>query len=446
MSFVLDLSPLRRPRSGGLRVRWGGDEAAEGSPSSRELNAVQLLPPQRRGCPARMVVSPVRLPDVVPGRPRHAHQRGAERRSPGELTDDAPPAAVRRADRPHRRVTFTFDGKTVHAHEGDTIGSALYAAGQRTFSRSFKYHRRRGLMCCSGNCPNCLVSGRRRPGRARVHRAGPRRQQGRAHQRSPEPRGRRDVDHRAVGGRSRRPASTTRRSSARASCGPPTRGSCAMPPGSGSSPNSKPSGRGGPSTVAVTPTCSWSAAVPPALPRPGRGRARRRRGARRRRPRARRAAVVGGRPRAGPRADRPRARRRRRDPHRRAALGHFDGLVPVWQGDTLHQIRARHHIYATGAIEQPLVFAGNDLPGVMLSGGARRLAGLYGVAPGRRAVVVTVSDRGIRAALALQRAGVEVALVADLRTEPSRAPRGSPRTASRRHTAGRSSPRAARRP
>ncbi len=49
------------------------------------------------------------------------------------------------------------------------------------------------------------------------------------------------------------------------------------------------------------------------------------------------------------------------------ALGHFDGLVAVWQGDTLHQIRARHHIYATGAIEQPLVFAGNDLPGVMLS-------------------------------------------------------------------------------
>src|SRR5690242_5104296 len=55
-------------------------------------------------------------------------------------------------------ATFSFDGKKVTAHEGDTIGSALYAAGQRTFSRSFNYHRRRGLMCCSGHCPNCLVA------------------------------------------------------------------------------------------------------------------------------------------------------------------------------------------------------------------------------------------------------------------------------------------------
>ena len=55
-------------------------------------------------------------------------------------------------------IRFTFDGKPVEAYEGDTIGSALYAAGRRTFSRSFKYHRRRGLMCCAGQCPNCLVA------------------------------------------------------------------------------------------------------------------------------------------------------------------------------------------------------------------------------------------------------------------------------------------------
>src|SRR5947209_1719647 len=58
----------------------------------------------------------------------------------------------------NKQITFTFDGKQVKAYEGDTIGSALYAAGQRTFSRSFKYHRRRGLMCCAGQCPNCMVS------------------------------------------------------------------------------------------------------------------------------------------------------------------------------------------------------------------------------------------------------------------------------------------------
>src|SRR5262245_30044478 len=40
---------------------------------------------------------------------------------------------------------------------GDTVGSALYAAGVRVFSRSFKYHRPRGLLCCRGHCANCLV-------------------------------------------------------------------------------------------------------------------------------------------------------------------------------------------------------------------------------------------------------------------------------------------------
>src|SRR5579862_75125 len=57
-----------------------------------------------------------------------------------------------------RTLTFTFDGKEVQALAGDSIASALYAAGRRTFSRSFKYHRRRGLLCCAGNCPNCLVA------------------------------------------------------------------------------------------------------------------------------------------------------------------------------------------------------------------------------------------------------------------------------------------------
>jgi sarcosine oxidase subunit alpha len=102
---------------------------------------------------------------------------------------------------------------------------------------------------------------------------------------------------------------------------------------------------------------------------------------------------------------------------RAPALGFFDGLVPVWQGDTLHQIRAARHVAATGVIEQPFVFPDNDLPGVMLAGGARRLAALYGVAPGREAVVATTGDRGLDAALALQAAGVRVAAVADLRPD-----------------------------
>ena len=100
-----------------------------------------------------------------------------------------------------------------------------------------------------------------------------------------------------------------------------------------------------------------------------------------------------------------------------SALGCFDGLVPVWQDATLHQVRTRALVFATGAIEQPLVFAGNDLPGIMLSGGARDLLARFAVRPGERAVVVTAGDRGWDAAQALHAAGVEVAAVADLRAE-----------------------------
>jgi sarcosine oxidase subunit alpha len=44
------------------------------------------------------------------------------------------------------------------AFEGDTVASALCASGVGIFSRSFKYHRPRGLLCVSGQCPNCMVN------------------------------------------------------------------------------------------------------------------------------------------------------------------------------------------------------------------------------------------------------------------------------------------------
>jgi sarcosine oxidase, subunit alpha len=42
--------------------------------------------------------------------------------------------------------------------EGDTVASALHREGIRTFSRSLKHHRRRGLYCGTGDCPNCVVA------------------------------------------------------------------------------------------------------------------------------------------------------------------------------------------------------------------------------------------------------------------------------------------------
>ncbi len=56
------------------------------------------------------------------------------------------------------KFTFEFDGQIVEARAGDTVASALYRAGRRIFTRSFKYHRPRGLLCLAGKCPNCLVN------------------------------------------------------------------------------------------------------------------------------------------------------------------------------------------------------------------------------------------------------------------------------------------------
>src|SRR5688572_32038326 len=66
------------------------------------------------------------------------------------------PQKDERIDR-SREVSFTFHGANVRGFEGDTLASALYAEGQRIFSRSFKYHRPRGLLCCRGSCPNCMM-------------------------------------------------------------------------------------------------------------------------------------------------------------------------------------------------------------------------------------------------------------------------------------------------
>jgi sarcosine oxidase subunit alpha len=81
----------------------------------------------------------------------------------------------------------------------------------------------------------------------------------------------------------------------------------------------------------------------------------------------------------------------------------------------LWHVRAKRVVLATGAHERPLVFPGNDRPGVMLAGAVRSYLNRYGVAPGTRAVVVTNNDGAYRAALALAEAGVGIAAVADLR-------------------------------
>ncbi|UGS37052.1 Sarcosine oxidase subunit alpha [Capillimicrobium parvum] len=84
-------------------------------------------------------------------------------------------------------------------------------------------------------------------------------------------------------------------------------------------------------------------------------------------------------------------------------------------GQRLWDIRAAQIVLAAGAHERSIAFAGNDRPGVMLAGAARTYVNRYAVAPGRLAVVFTTHDGGYAAALDLAHAGVAPAAVVDAR-------------------------------
>jgi sarcosine oxidase subunit alpha len=297
-----------------------------------------------------------------------------------------------------REVTFTYQGKPVRAFEGDTIGSALFASGQRIFSRSFKYHRPRGLLCCSGSCPNCMMTVDGVPN-VRV-------------------------------------------------CAEPVREGATVGPQNvwGSLERDAlvvTDKLGGPFTpvgfyyrTMIRPRWAWplyekflrSVAGLGKLDKHG-SRANRYDVEHRRA----QVLVIGG-GRAGREAAQQQAAAGSQvvlvdegfvepldgvevvSPGR--ALGIWEGgLVPVDAGRVLYRYRAEKIIFATGTIEQPLVFPGNDLVGVMLPEGVRRLIEDWGLKPAEKAVVVTVDAAGREAAASLREAGVDIAGVYDLRRE-----------------------------
>jgi sarcosine oxidase subunit alpha len=323
-------------------------------------------------------------------------------------------------------LAFSFDGKPVEAFAGDTIASALLASGRRVLSRSFKYHRPRGELCGCGQCANSLVQIGGRPGvracgtpvedgmevehqnawpslefdlmRATDLFGGPFTPVGFYYKTFIRPRRMWPVYERVLRGAAglgrlpkRQADRSWRTEYRRRHCDVMVIGGGVA----GLSAAVSAAQRGAdvvlvdddaePGGAMLVETCAAS-----------------HQGVRDLAERARAAGVE--------------------VLSRASALGYFDGLVPVWQGDTLHQVRARRHVAATGAIEQPLVFPENDLPGVMLAGGARRLAALYAVAAGETAVVAAVGDAGLEAAVALHAAGVRVAAVADLRPDAGERP------------------------
>jgi sarcosine oxidase, subunit alpha len=309
------------------------------------------------------------------------------------------PRPGERIDR-SRPVTFMFQGRPVAAFEGDTIGSALFAGGQRVFSRSFKYHRRRGLLCCSGHCPNCLMQVEGVPN-VRVCTEPVR--QG-VHVSAQNVLGSLDYDLLAAVDKF-----------------------------------------GGPFTpvgfyyrTMIRPRRAWPLYERFLRNVAGLGRVD---------PHARRTQradvehrrtdvlVIGGGESGREAAARYAGQGKHvvlvdEDPYLEIGAAEYEvivpgralgvwegGLVPIEAGNVLYRYRADHVVVAAGAIEQPLVFPGNDLVGVMLPGAVRRMVDQWSLKPGKRAVVVTVDEQGREAAERLRKASVEIAGVYDLRRE-----------------------------
>ena len=306
------------------------------------------------------------------------------------------PQPGERLDR-SRQLSFTFRGRPVTAFAGDTFGSALFASGQRVFSRSFKYHRPRGLLCCSGGCANCMMTVDGTPNvRVCVE---------------PVHEGARVEPQNVFGSLDRDFLSVVDRV-------------------------------GGPFTpvgfyyrTMIRPRRFWPYYERFLRNVAGLGRVDKH-GARVHRydteHRAVDVLVIGG-GRTGLRAAHDAAQRGEKvlvvdeNPPRghsdgfelvapATAIGIYEGgLVPVDAGDVLLRVRAKRIVVATGTIDQPLVFPGNDLVGVMLPGGVRRLVREFALKPGERALVVAGDVRALECVGDLRAAGANVVDLVDLR-------------------------------
>lgn len=96
-----------------------------------------------------------------------------------------------------------------------------------------------------------------------------------------------------------------------------------------------------------------------------------------------------------------------------------DNWLPVLRGNCLYRVRAAQVVVAAGSHEQPLVFRNNDLPGIMLSSAAQRLMRHYAIPPGRKVVVFAGNRDGYLAALDLVEAGIGIAAILDPFDTPS---------------------------
>jgi sarcosine oxidase, subunit alpha len=331
------------------------------------------------------------------------------------------PGEVINRDEP---LEFTWNGRRFRGYAGDTIVSALAAAGERVFSRSMKYHRPRGLLTASFHDPGCMVQVGDEPNVRGAHRLAAGGMVVTSQNTWPSLR----VDAKAVNRLAGRfltagfyyktfmrprfawPAyeAVLRRFVSGGAISPDT--PHALPEKRHAHPDVLIAG-GGPAGMAAAVSAARAGASV-LLVEEEHG--------------------LGGHLRWGGEAD-------------LATLAHLAGLLAAepgvqvltdavvlgrYDGNAVAVLERRHGgaeaerlirahakalVVAPGLIERPYVFAGNDLPGVMLSTAVRRLINLHAVRPGERAVVLTANPEGDAAIADLKRAGVEVVRVEDAR-------------------------------
>ncbi|QIN30603.1 FAD-dependent oxidoreductase [Brevibacterium luteolum] len=97
---------------------------------------------------------------------------------------------------------------------------------------------------------------------------------------------------------------------------------------------------------------------------------------------------------------------------------HLDGAPAGMSRQRLWHITADQVVLATGALERPLVFAHNDRPGIMLASAAASWLHRFGILPGRQVTIATTNDSPYPLAFALAAAGAEVTVI-DSRTNPA---------------------------
>jgi sarcosine oxidase subunit alpha len=319
---------------------------------------------------------------------------------------------------------FTWNGRPHAAHPGDTIASALAASGVEVFSRSFKYHRPRGMLTASYLDPGCMLQVGDEPNVRGAHRLVRPGMEVSSQDTWPSL----SFDVKAVNELARRalPAGFYYKTFMRPARLWPTYERVlerfahggTLPPSDASTggfdqrfahPDVLVAG-GGPAGIAAAIAAADAGASVMLVEEEH---------------------ELGGHLRWGDEAE-MNALRSLRDSvaaipgievlTNAVVLGRYDDnwVSIVHRGlphveERLVKARVGALVVASGLIERPYVFAGNDVPGVMLSTAVRRLINLYAVRPGDRAVVLTANSSGDAAAVDLERAGVQVVHVEDAR-------------------------------